>query len=299
MMKLILMSEGHGDWGFGIIQHLCDLIGAEMVFDNNNASVIARSAFFPLQKEQSSIDLPYFTWTGESYVVTPRSQQPPLFELVSRLPENCRQVHVPYLVCVYFQMQIHFNKKFDMLNLRICRNDWKIRPYFAAYCASNNKCAVRERLFQLLREKDKTNTAHGLGECQATPGRRAAGHWDTVWQSYTNYRFTVAMENSQVDGYVTEKLLNAIISGSIPIYWGDSKWVKQVFNEKSIIFVDDFASLDECADYVVHVDQTPDLLEQYYLQVPFVKEVEWFSVDTAKPEYLKAANMLKNYCVKL
>jgi hypothetical protein len=38
---------------------------------------------------------------------------------------------------------------------------------------------------------------------------------------FTKHRFTLSFENSQADGYVTEKLLHAKMAGCIPIYWGD------------------------------------------------------------------------------
>ena len=34
------------------------------------------------------------------------------------------------------------------------------------------------------------------------------------------YKFTLAFENSRAAGYVTEKLFQPLIAGSLPIYWG-------------------------------------------------------------------------------
>ena len=35
------------------------------------------------------------------------------------------------------------------------------------------------------------------------------------------YRFTVVVENSRAAGYFTEKLVDALLTGTVPIYWGD------------------------------------------------------------------------------
>ena len=34
------------------------------------------------------------------------------------------------------------------------------------------------------------------------------------------YRFVVAFENDAADGYMTEKIVNAMLAGAIPIYAG-------------------------------------------------------------------------------
>ncbi len=51
------------------------------------------------------------------------------------------------------------------------------------------------------------------------------------------YRFNLTPENSNAPGYVTEKLLDCICSGCIPIYWGsDNHPDTDVFNQNAIIF---------------------------------------------------------------
>jgi hypothetical protein len=66
------------------------------------------------------------------------------------------------------------------------------------------------------------------------------------------------MENKIVKGYITEKIVNAFRSGSIPIYWGDPQIAKDIFNEKAFICVNDFDTLDDCANYVVNLSKNPD-----------------------------------------
>jgi len=45
------------------------------------------------------------------------------------------------------------------------------------------------------------------------------------------------MENSDVPGYVSEKILHAFLSGTVPIYFG-SRFVFEIFNPKAFIFFD-------------------------------------------------------------
>jgi hypothetical protein len=39
-------------------------------------------------------------------------------------------------------------------------------------------------------------------------------------QLYSQYKFIICFENSKTDGYVTEKIFNVFLAGSIPIYDG-------------------------------------------------------------------------------
>ena len=39
----------------------------------------------------------------------------------------------------------------------------------------------------------------------------------------SNHKFNIAFENSSYPGYVTEKITDAFIANTIPIYWGDKK----------------------------------------------------------------------------
>lgn len=54
---------------------------------------------------------------------------------------------------------------------------------------------------------------------------------------YTRYKYCLVMENTRKDGYVTEKLLHALLGGCLPIYYG-SKDVYKIFREDSFIFFD-------------------------------------------------------------
>ena len=50
------------------------------------------------------------------------------------------------------------------------------------------------------------------------------------------YKFALAFENSEYAGYVTEKLIDALVSDVIPVYWGGSG-VAGEFNDRSFVDV--------------------------------------------------------------
>ena len=60
------------------------------------------------------------------------------------------------------------------------------------------------------------------------------------------------------EGYVTEKLLTSLQAHTVPIYWGDPG-VKEEFNEKAFIYVNDCANLEEVIKKVQYVEENRDI----------------------------------------
>ena len=61
--------------------------------------------------------------------------------------------------------------------------------------------------------------------------------------------FVIAFENVIEPGYVTEKIVNGMLAGSIPIYYGTED-VKTLFNKDSFIYCEP-NRLEECANEVI------------------------------------------------
>ena len=55
-------------------------------------------------------------------------------------------------------------------------------------------------------------------------------------QFLSSYKFSIAMENSEGDGYISEKIVDSFISGTIPIYYGDYM-IDEYINPKSFILI--------------------------------------------------------------
>lgn len=70
-----------------------------------------------------------------------------------------------------------------------------------------------------------------------------------------DYRFSVVIENSKIDGYFTEKLIDCLITHTIPIYWG-SKNTLDFFDARGII---SFETIEELSSILSKCD-----FESYY-----------------------------------
>lgn len=114
---------------------------------------------------------------------------------------------------------------------------------FCSFVVSNGSNAhpIREQFFDKLSEVDFVASG---GAFRNNIGKRVEDKNEFVEQ----YKFNIAFENSQTQGYCTEKLFQALGAKSIPIYWG---WGKEEFvNPKSFINPDDFSTMQEAIDFV-------------------------------------------------
>ena len=90
---------------------------------------------------------------------------------------------------------------------------------------------------------------------------------DRAIEIYRDFKFVIAFENNAVKGYITEKLSNAYLAGSIPIYWGAPD-VNDYFNPDSMINCNHFNSMQDCADRVVEVYNNASLYDTMASAVP-------------------------------
>jgi len=125
----------------------------------------------------------------------------------------------------------------------------------------------RARFFQVLNRRRKVDSAgralNNVG-FRLPPGDRYQVKVDWL----AGYRFNLAFENTRRAGWTTEKLVDPLHVHTIPIYWGDPR-VKEYFNPESFICRDDFSSDEELAEYVLHVDDHPELYARYVRASPF------------------------------
>lgn len=84
----------------------------------------------------------------------------------------------------------------------------------------------------------------------------------------SEYKFNIAFENSAVDGYTTEKVMEPMTINTIPIYWGNPS-VGKDFNPKSFINLSEYCSMDKCIQRIIELDKDDEqylaMLRQPYL----------------------------------
>ncbi|OWZ19489.1 putative membrane protein [Phytophthora megakarya] len=139
---------------------------------------------------------------------------------------------------------------------------------FCAYLFARCDRPQREYMFDILNDVEPVDA---LGICAGSSrlpnvsyaaSRYSTWYNDDAVATFQNYKFVIAFENSGVPGYITEKLVNPFLAGSIPIYLGNSTTITEIFNPKSFIDCGRFETLRDCASYVLKVHNSPELYTQ-------------------------------------
>jgi hypothetical protein len=68
------------------------------------------------------------------------------------------------------------------------------------------------------------------------------------------YKFSIAMENSEGDGYLSEKIIESFLAGTIPIYYGDYM-LDEFINPKAYIYIKGEKDLIKKIDYIIEIDK--------------------------------------------
>lgn len=140
----------------------------------------------------------------------------------------------------------------------------RVPPEFAVFCYSNNDqtfpgVKARNDFYSLMQKRTNNRVANAGKVLADKPhaGKGMHGSHITNRELFANFKFVIAFENKQIQGYVTEKLVNPFLAGSIPIYFGAPD-VNKHFNPKRFINVNNFANFDACIDEVLRLDTDND-----------------------------------------
>lgn len=133
---------------------------------------------------------------------------------------------------------------------------------FCSFMVSNRKAKERIQFFEKLCEYQQVDSGgrfmNNIGG-PIEPGRQIKTSW------LQNYKFNIAFENTSFPGYTTEKILEAFVSGTIPIYWGNPL-IELDFNPKAFVNCHDFNTFDEVVEHVKEIDQNESLYKAYLRQ---------------------------------
>lgn len=99
------------------------------------------------------------------------------------------------------------------------------------------------------------------------------------------YKFTITFENSSTEGYTTEKILDAFVGNSVPLYWGNLRIKQDGFNPKAFLNYFDSLRNEIFIQRIKEVDESP----QQYLDM--VSEPVFLN----PPDYINADYMVKLY----
>lgn len=123
---------------------------------------------------------------------------------------------------------------------------------FCNFVYSNSQIVMPERE-QLLNMMDLYKRVDCGGRYRNNVGGPVADKLEFC----SNYKFTIAVENTSSPGYTTEKLIDAWAAGTIPIYYGDPLIAKE-FNNKAFVNCHDCDNFEDVMEVVKKLDTNDD-----------------------------------------
>jgi hypothetical protein len=131
----------------------------------------------------------------------------------------------------------------------------KPRERFCSFIFGNGKPQKRNEFFHALSTYKKVDSA---GRWMNNTGYTV----DNKIKFLHQYKFNIAFENESSHGYTTEKILDPLLAGAIPIYWGNPD-IARDFSPDSYINAMDFSSNEELIDTIIQIDTDDELFQRY------------------------------------
>ena len=85
------------------------------------------------------------------------------------------------------------------------------------------------------------------------------------------FKFSIAMENTEGDGYISEKIVESFISGTIPIYYG-GYMVDEYINLKSFILIRGEKDMIKKIEYIKKIDNNYELYKNFLKEKILLEE---------------------------
>lgn len=203
------------------------------------------------------------------------------------------QYHINYLDR-YFKNSIFLwynlnNKSFNKSREKAIKSINRLK--FCAAVISNNYSTDRFRL-NFINELNKYKKVDMGGKYNNNIGEIVKNKVEFL----TSYKFSIAMENSEGDGYISEKIVDSFLAGTIPIYYGDYM-IDEYINPKSFILINSEKDILEKIEYIKKIDNDDilykSILKEKILLVDNIKnknekELKDFLTNIFEQEKIKA-----------
>ena len=156
----------------------------------------------------------------------------------------------------YFKYSIflwHITEKFDKIRKEAIKNYNKKK--FCAALISNCESEFRLNFIEKLGRYKKVDMG---GKCR----NNINGIIINKTEFFSEYKFSIAMENSDGDGYLSEKIVDSFLAGTIPIYYGDY-FLEEYINPKSYILIKGEKDIEKKIKLIKKIDKNEKLYKSF------------------------------------
>ena len=185
----------------------------------------------------------------------------------------------------YFKIPFYFLNKLLLIkinNIEILRKKIRNVPRnkFAAAVISNNRTGSTD-FFRLtfINELNKYKKIDFGGSYKNNVGKIT-----NKIKFLSSYKFSIAMENSEGDGYLSEKILDSFQSGTIPIYYGDYM-VEEYINPKAYILIRGKKDIKKKIEYIKKIDNNKQLYKKILNEKLLINHSSEMEIDNKYIEF--------------
>lgn len=239
----------------------------EVEVTSNNPDILFHSVDYLQKKEYQNFrnkNIKKIFFTGENIVPDLNKTDYSLSFVNNLGPKNYR---LPLWVLFINWFDLKNNTLRDpsyLLEIRKLQSDKPrknlVKPFFCSFIASKPTGKRTDFVPKL----DAVKKVHSLGGLYSNSYLKATGRGDqkNKLQFMKLFKFNIAFENSISDGYVTEKILHAFYTNSIPIYWG-SNAAKIDFNHKAFINYTDYKNDEDLITDIIAINNDKKRYNSY------------------------------------
>jgi hypothetical protein len=150
----------------------------------------------------------------------------------------------------------------DLLKEKDIDRIFSQKKRFCSFVVSNVDAVERIAFFQKLNEYKKVDSG---GKFLNNIGAPVSDKLGFLNES----KFNITFENISSPGYTSEKIFDAFLANSIPIYWGNPE-VGADFNERAFINVHNFNSTDDLIQYIKWLDENDEAYKEMLQESGFI-----------------------------
>lgn len=184
----------------------------------------------------------------------------------------------------YFKRSYFLGLLFDFNNryLKLIRNkvlnSYK-RKKFCAAVISNSHWTDNFRI-EFIEELNKYKTVDMGGKF-----KNNVGPIKNKIKFLASYKFSIAMENTEGNGYLSEKIFHSFLSGTIPIYYGDYM-ADEYLNPKSFILIKGKKDMFEKIKYIKKIDNNDKLYKKILKEDVLIDNYYKKKIENERVEFL-------------
>lgn len=203
----------------------------------------------------------YLNYSCKRIFYTPENERPDFSacDFAFSFDYNKRKNHFRLPLYAMYVDLLHMKPKIESsLSREEALKAWKAKSKFCCMVVSNANATKRLDFFKALSKVKQVDSGGGTLN-------NVGGKVPNKMEFIKDYKFVIAFENSQYDGYTTEKILEPIYTDCIPIYWGN-KCVDKDFNPERFIDYNQFDSEKELIDRLLEIEQDEELAVSMLMQ---------------------------------